>query len=86
MLQIPYISNGTPAFVIDVARSVGLQLYAPHERINQMRTLSARLELPGARHGIESESDPSRCWGAALRDLSRGIESPMLYHSGPENR
>jgi hypothetical protein len=41
VLKVNYIANGTPAFVVEVARSVLLQMYAPHERINQRRTLFA---------------------------------------------
>lgn len=41
VLKVAFISTGTPAFVVEVARSILLQLYAKHERINQLRTLFA---------------------------------------------
>jgi hypothetical protein len=41
ILQVSYIADGTPAFVVDVARLLNIQVYAPRETINARRTLFA---------------------------------------------
>merc|ERR1719240_120665 len=41
VLSVPYIGKGSPPFVVEVARNLALQMYAPKEVIIQRRTLFA---------------------------------------------
>jgi hypothetical protein len=41
ILQVAYIADGSPAFVVEVARALNIQVYAPVETIHQRRTLFA---------------------------------------------
>jgi potassium voltage-gated channel Eag-related subfamily H protein 7 len=41
VLRVPYIGKGSPPFVVEVARNLALQMYAPKEVIIQRRTLFA---------------------------------------------
>jgi potassium voltage-gated channel Eag-related subfamily H protein 7 len=41
VLGVPYIGKGSPPFVVEVARNLALQMYAPKEVIIQRRTLFA---------------------------------------------
>ena len=41
ILQVTYIADGSPPFVVEVARALNIQVYAPREHINQRRTLFA---------------------------------------------
>lgn len=41
ILQVSYIADGSPPFVVEVARSLSIQVYAPRESITNRRTLYA---------------------------------------------